>query len=180
MPKEKTKREIKVTKKNVHKFQIIEDRLVYLPTGEILDNVFTIYDYVNVCNEIEIADEVPQEFFYNAWLKNNKFTKLYQVVVREQNKKLSLNANGMLLIFMSNLNKSTNEVVINGKRPTNNMLMKISGVGIKLLNKILTELEEGGLIKRMGNTNNRIIIVNPEICFNGKNVVKRTVDAFKT
>lgn len=181
MPKEKTKREnkeIKVTKKNIDKFIVNGEKLIYIPTGEVIDNFFTTYDYIHLMQESENEKEIPKEFFYNEWLKSKKFTKFYQVEVRNYHNKMSLQAQGLLFILMTHLRKSSNEVVISNKRPTNKVLLDYTGVGIKLLNKLLSELEELNLIKRIGNTNKRAILVNPYLCFNGKNAVKSTVKLF--
>ena len=176
--KKEKQKEIKVTKKNLNKFIINVDKLVYIPTGEIIDNVFTIYDFLNICQESEESKKIPKEYYYNSWLSGKKFTKLYQVEIRDYHDKLSLNAKGFLFIFMTHLKQATNEVMIKSKRPTNADLLKATGVGIKLLNKLFNELEELNMIKRIGNTSKRIILVNPYLCFNGKNVIKRTVKEF--
>ena len=176
--KVKTQKELKVTKKNIDKFIINGEKLVYIPTGEVIDNIFTIYDFFNICQDCEKSEKIPKDFYYNNWQNKKKFTKLYQVEIREINDKLSLQAKGLLFVFMINLKQSTNEVMINGKRPTNEILLKQTDIGIKLLNKLFSELEDAKLIKRVGNTNKRMILLNPYLCFNGSNLIKKTLIAF--
>jgi hypothetical protein len=129
---------------------------------------------------IKLAKEnsVPKDYYYNNWLKGKKFTKLYQIEGREYHKELSLGAKGLLYVLMSHLVKSTNEVFVNGHRPTNDDLTKLTGASINTLNKLFDELEKVNLVKRKGSTSKRVILVNPYLSLNGQNVIKSTVKEF--
>jgi DNA-binding MarR family transcriptional regulator len=175
MPKQA--QDMQVTKRNYSEFEVINDRLVYLETGEIVDDVFVILDYYNITTELEKDDSGG--FYHNNWNKRHKFTKFYQVDSRLLNQEISIQAKGLLFVLMSYLAKSTNEVIINGNRPTNSDLAKLTGVSRATIKRVLSELEECNAIKRLEETKKRAILVNPHICFNGKNISKFTINQFK-
>lgn len=171
-------KDFNISKNNYKKFVIKGDKLIFIETGEIIDNIHTILDYYHMTVKLEKEHSVPKEYYYNNWLKGKKFTKLYQIDGRNYHEELSLQAKGLLFIFMTHLLKSTNEVFINGHRPTNKELMKLTGVSMNTLTKLFEELDKANLVKRKGNTTKRIILVNPYLCLNGQNIIKSTVKEF--
>jgi hypothetical protein len=180
MPKQaENKQEFRVNKKTYNDFVVSHGKLVYKPTGEIVSDIAIILDHYNMTVKMDKEDTLPTEYFYNNWNRSNKFTKLYQIEPRILNSELSLQARGLLFVFMTHLVKSTNEVVINGHRPSNRDLVKATGVSNSTLMRLFIELEELNIIKRIGGTTNRAILVNPYLCFNGKNLAKSTLDEFK-
>lgn len=179
MSKEKSKRrETKVNQKNVNDFIINGDKLVYIPTGEVIDNCFIIHDYMNVMQELSKEETIPRDFFCNNWNSKKKFTKIYQVDVRDYCNGLSASALGLFFILISNVKKSTNEVIIDGVRPNNKQLAEMLNVSDRTIDRLFVELEKSRIVKRVGNTKSRMILVNPNLCFNGKNAIKSTVALF--
>lgn len=169
----------KITKKNISDFTINGDKLIYIPTGEIIDNCFMVHDYMNIMQDLDKEKDISRDFFCNNWNSKKKFTKVYQIDVKDYCKDLSAQALGLFFILMSNLRKSSNEVIIDGVRPTNQQLAELLNVKERSVRNYLGELEEKHIIKRLGSTSNRMILVNPYICFNGKNAMKSTVEHFE-
>lgn len=169
----------KITKRNIDKYTVIEDKLVYIKTGEVVDNMYAILDYINIMQEIEKEESIDKEYFYNNWIPKNKFTKFYHGYIKINQKKLSLNSKGLLFLFMCNVKLHTNEVLIDGIRPSNKVIMEHSGIkDERTLVKSFEELESYNLIKRIGNTKSRLILLNPYLCLNGKKILRSTVKEF--
>ena len=168
---------IKVTPKTYPDFQISEEgKLIHTVTGEIIDLVDIIIAYRDLSEKLH--KKLSRDFYFNKWQGGNKFSKIYQVKTKHMIKGLSLQAKGLLFVMTLNLKQTVNEVVIEGKRPTNKMLSDSCGVSERVIKSLLSELDKANIIKLKGNTSSRIILLNPYVCFNGSNLLKATLQVF--
>lgn len=172
----KQKSAVKITARNYDKFIVENNKLVDSRTGEIIDDMTAIVKYHDITSELE---RNPNRLFYfNNWLKGNKFSKLYQIKMRGYTNTISLQGNGLLFILMLYLKPGSNIVMIENKNPTNQQLADLTDIGSEKIRKLIAELAKVNLIKTIGSGSKREIFVNPYLCFNGKNLLKPTLKLF--
>lgn len=156
-------------------FDIIEHGL---DDGELLIREQHYIDLFNASNN---------NFGYNISSYANqpdtrKYTKLYTVKFRSliNNTTLSMNAIGMFGCFQAYLEMYTNRIAKpSGENLTNKDIIKITKLSENTVYKILNELEEGNIIKRVGNRQSRQIYLNPYIVTAGTEIQQETYDMFK-
>lgn len=93
--------------------------------------------------------------------------------------KLSLGARGFIATYSSCINFPKNCVVVNNKYPTIQDLISQLGVNENKVYKILKELEEAEVIKRIKMGNQNCIYFNPFLYCGGGVVDKDTYNMFK-
>jgi hypothetical protein len=169
----------KVTTKNFNDFVLSNDSLVYTPTGEIISNYSFMIEYHKLSKKLHRSSDA---FYVNTWNKFMKFTKLYTLKMSQKLPEMSVSAKALFLTLITYVESNTDVVVINESYfPSNKELSDISRVSINKINKTLEELEMLELIKldKQQSSKNKIMVVNPNYAFNGKNILKRTLSFFK-
>ena len=106
------------------------------------------------------------------------FSKNYEVYQKMMMENMSLLEIGLMNILSINIEYITNEVLLNGNPPTNDDLLKITGVGTGTLKGLLKSLEDKNLICRTGRGSGRRIYVSPYWAIKGKNISSEVVDMF--
>lgn len=115
------------------------------------------------------------------WKKKSHFIKIYRTEMREYKKqvKLSPNASILLLYLQDYIEYGSNKVLnTNLENFSNSDISNLTGIGVRTIGNALKELEDMLFIKRLGNSHQREIFVNPYLYCSGNIVLKETAKLF--
>lgn len=173
MPKENQTSRVKITVKNYERFIISEDGLlVDSHTGEIMTQIADIIDHYHLT--MKLGKQYTENYYIHNWHKQHKFTKVYQVFTRNILEDITTNSKALLLVLISHLEYSTNEILIESNPPKNLELAKLCGCSERSLGRSLQELKLLGVIYFKGESKNRTIFLCPEVALNGQRLLKAT------
>ncbi|MDD4358877.1 MAG: hypothetical protein PHY30_03635 [Candidatus Pacebacteria bacterium] len=164
---------------DVYKFE--DNRLIDTTTGEVIpiskiektitkNIIETFQEKQKTLNELGIDNKLRliraktgQEFWCTEIKQGYTFNKVFRVEVRNMFKanKLSIYAKGFIANMEPFLYFPTNTIVIDGKNPDMNKLCEMLEVKQAKMYRVLKELEDNEIIKRVKINGNMIIFFNP-------------------
>ena len=166
------------TVSNYTDFVLKDNRLIYVPTGEIIDNFDVLISFHKITERLHRENDV-RDFYMNNWMGNTQFVKVYQINLRDFINKLTVYEKALLFSIIPYVGKTTTEILVEGKPPTNKVLSEISGIkNLVTLKSTLKSLVDNGYIYFNGSTSSRTMFINPTLIFNGRNLFKPTYDKF--
>ena len=150
-----------------------EDEIVLLLKGLKSDKEFNRSMEKAIRDTFGLKTEL--ELYQLKWKSDSWFIKIYRTERREFLKaaNLSVNATALLFHIEGYLEYKTNRVANkDGKRFTNKDLQKMVGISPSTLKNALNELEEKFIIKRVGESQQRQIYINPYLMCAGNEMSK--------
>jgi len=171
-----TKQRPTITMFNVHEYYENENQqIINILTGEILTqrDIHEQYDQA-------LSDKLDFDSPYEKlpWKPTDKFSKTYSDELSELPLLKYAEGYHLIILFIGNIQWASNEVLIDKKPPTNDVLAKLISPSSRMIKTYLQELESHKIIRRVGKGKARRIYLNPKYAFNGRMILKETTALF--